>query len=235
MTPTMRRIEYSAAILLASIALAGLVPACSSSPNPDEHRFPQPWPFYLYLPESYTPDRGWPLFVGVNGSSTDGRACWNTWQKYADEKGYVLLCPELADPDGQLEQLRGNTRLLDILGRVYEEYSLQPRIFLAGFSAGGQFVHGYAFMNPSYVVGVSVIATGNYYQPPSATRHIPFVVIVGDRDDPGNVGSARRLTQLLKQGGYSVELYVIEGQGHTISDEAIQHTLALFDRAVGNK
>jgi phospholipase/carboxylesterase len=228
------RTGHFAALLLALIALAGLCAACSSIPDPDEHRFAQPWPFYLYLPATYTPDRAWPLFIGVSGSSADGRSCWNTWQQYADEKEYVLLCPELADPDGQLEQLRGNARLLDILGRVYEECSLQPKIFLAGFSAGGQFVHGYAFMNPTYVVGVSVIATGNYYQPPPSARHIPFIVIVGDRDDPGNVENAKQLARLLGQGGYSVELQVIAGEGHTISKEAIQLTLALFDRTVGN-
>jgi len=234
MTLAKGRTRRSAALLLALVALVGLAAACSSSPDPDEHRFAQPWPFYLYLPDTYTPDRAWALFIGVSGSSADGRSCWNTWQKYADEKSYVLLCPELADPDGQLEQLRGNARLLDILGRVYEEYSLQPEIFLAGFSAGGQFVHGYAFMNPNYVVGVSVMATGNYYQPPPSTRHIPFVVIVGDRDDPGNLESANQLARLLEQGGYSVELHVIAGEGHTISKEAIQLTLGLFDRTVGN-
>ncbi|HLC03610.1 MAG TPA: hypothetical protein VJK02_11280 [Anaerolineales bacterium] len=234
MTAAKGRTEHSAALLMALIALAGLPAACSIAPNPDEHRFAQPWPFYLYLPDIYTPDRAWPLFIGVSGSSTDGRSCWNTWQRYADERGYVLLCPELADPDGQLEQVRANAKLLDILGRVYEEYSLQPKIFLVGFSAGGQFVHGYAFMNPNYVVGVSVIATGNYYQPPPSTGHILFVVIVGDRDDPGNVENAKQLARLLEQGGYSVKLHVLSGEGHTISEEAIQLTLALFDRTVGN-
>lgn len=227
------RTKHSAVVLMTLIALAGVCSACSSAPSPDEHRFAQPWPFYLYLPETYTPDRGWPLFIGVNGSSTDGRECWNTWQRYADEKEYVLLCPELADPDGQLEQLRGNAKLLDILGRVYEENSLQPKIFLAGFSAGGQFVHGYAFMNPNYIVGVSVMAPGNYYRPPPSTRHIPFVVIVGERDDPGNVENASQLAQLLEQGGYSVQLHVLSGEGHTISGEAIDLTLNLFDRTAG--
>jgi predicted esterase len=228
-----RHTKRSAAALLSLIALAGLPAACGSAPNPAEHQFAQPWPFYLYLPDEYAPDRALPLFIGVNGSSADGRSCWNTWQRYADEYGYVLLCPELADPDGRLEQVRANAMLLEILGQIYKEYSLQPKIFMAGFSAGGQFVHGYAFMNPNYVAGVSVIATGNYYKPPSSTRHIPFVVIVGDRDDPGNVENAKGLAQLLDEGGYSVELHVLAGEGHTISREAIQLTLGLFDRTTG--
>jgi predicted esterase len=140
----------------------------------------------------------------------------------------------LADSDGQLEQLRGNAKLLDILGRVYADYSLQQNIFLVGFSAGGQFIHGYAFMNPSYVGGVSVIATGNYYEPPRSLRHIPFAVIVGENDHAGNVRNARQLAGLLKQAGYYVELHVLSGEGHTISQQARTITLSLYDRTVGS-
>lgn len=234
LTAAKKHAKAPANLLVALVALVAVCSACATAPDPGENLFAEPWPYYLYLPDSYTPDRALPLFVGVHGSSTDGRSCWNTWQRYADSKGYVLLCPELSDPDGRLHQLHGNARLLDILGRVYEEYSLQPKIFLAGFSAGGQFVHGYAFMNPDYVVGVSVIATGNAYQPPPSSRHIPFVVIVGDRDDRGNIESADRLAGLLEQGGYSVELHVLSRTGHEISDEAIEITLDLYDQTAGN-
>lgn len=229
------RTEHFAVLLIAFIALAGAGSACTAASNPDEHRFTQPWPYYLFLPEAYTPDWAWPLFVGVNGSSTDGQSCWKTWQPYADEKGYVLLCPELADSDGRLHQLRGNARLLDILGQVYEDYSLQPKIFMAGFSAGGQFVHGYAFMNPNYIVGVSVIAAGNYYPPPQPTKDVPFVVIVGDSDNPGSVDNANQLARLLYESGYSVELHVLPGVGHVVSKEAVEITLNLFDRVIGNE
>ena len=98
-----RRIKKFAILVIASMAFAG---ACSTALNLDDHRSTQPWTYYLYLPETYTPDRAWPLFIGVNGSSADGRSCWNTWQRYADDKGFVLLCPELADSNGRLEQLR---------------------------------------------------------------------------------------------------------------------------------
>lgn len=209
--------------------VVGLLSGCSSSPSPEEHRAEQPWPYYIYLPEAYTPDQAWPLFIGVHGSARDGRSCWNTWQAYADEHGYVLLCPELADSDGRLHQLRGSARLLEIIGRVYELHTLQPRMFLVGFSAGGQFIHGYAFMNPGYVVGVSVIAAGNVYEPPQAGRQIPFVVIVGENDNPGNVENAHRLAQSLMARGYPVDLHVLSGEGHSISTRAIEITLDLFD------
>jgi phospholipase/carboxylesterase len=220
-------------LMMILIALTGASSACSSSPNINDYLFREPWPHYLYLPEGYTTDRAWPLFIAVHGSATDGRSCWRTWRPYADSKGFVLLCPELADSDGRLHQLRANARLLDILGRLYEEQTLQPKIFLAGFSAGGQFVLGYTFMNPNYVVGVSAIAPGNYYDPPSTSRHIPFVVIVGDDDDPGNVEIANQLARLLDQAGYSAELHVLEGEGHSVSGDAIEITFDLYDHTIG--
>jgi predicted esterase len=115
---------------------------------------------------------------------------------------------------------------------VYATYSLKPAIFLAGFSAGGQFVHGYAFMNPGYVKGVAVIAPGNAYPPPSETRHIPFLVMVGENDQAGSQAVAQQLATMLEQKGYSVELRVLEGTGHSISDQAVQRTLELYQLGV---
>lgn len=142
------------------------VSACATTPDPEAHRFEDPHPHYLYLPQSDDPEATWPLFIGVHGSAAEGRSCWDTWQPHADEKGYALLCPLLADPDGRLHQLRGNQRLYDIVYWLYLEQALEPVIFLAGFSGGAKFVEGYAFMNPAYISGVAMIAGANFYPLP---------------------------------------------------------------------
>jgi predicted esterase len=219
-------------MMLVSSILCGWMASCSDVPDPAEYRYEEPSPFYLYFPESYSPGSSLPLFIGVHGSSAEGGNCWNTWQPYADQYGFVLLCPILADPDGRLHQLHGNERLLHILGQIYSSYSIKPEIFLFGFSAGGQFAHGYAFMNPNYVVGVSVIAPGNAYTPPIATRHIPFLVIVGGRDQAGNRQVASRLATELDQNGYSVRLMIIDGMGHSVAEEAIRETLSFYEQVI---
>jgi phospholipase/carboxylesterase len=210
-----------------------LLNACSQGPDPDDHFYLDPWPYYLYLPEGYTPERTWPLFIGLNGTADNGRDCWKTWQSYADERGFVLLCPQIADPNGWLHKLRGTERLQNIINLIYADHSLAPQIFLTGFSAGGHFIQSYVFENPSYIVGVSVMAPGNAEQPTMAASHIPFVVIVGSSDDPGTVDMAQRLSAMLGGSGYSAELYVLEGVGHRISSGAIDATLALYDRVIG--
>ena len=224
--------RYRAWLLVLAMSASVFVNACSRSPDIEEYRHEEPWPFYLYLPSEISEDQSYPLFIAVHGSSTDGRGCWATWQPFAEEYGYVLMCPVLAEPDGRLHQLNANARLLEILSEVYVSYSLKPAIFLAGFSAGGQFVHGYAFMNPSYVKGVAVMAPGNAYPPPSETGHIPFLVMVGENDQAGNQAVAQQLATMLEQKGYSVEFQVLENAGHSIPDEAVQRTLELFERSV---
>jgi predicted esterase len=223
-----------ALVFLTAIAMT-FTAGCSSIPNAAEHRLEKPSPYYLYLPKAYSPERAWPLFIGVHGSSTDGRSCWKTWQPFADEKGFVLLCPELADSDGRLHQLHGNQRLLDIINKLYQERSLMANIFLAGFSGGAQFVQGFAFMNPAYVTGVSVMATGNYYQPPRSASHIRFIVLVGDQDNPVSIQNAKDLNAMLRGTGYRTELHVLPDIGHQISKEMVEITLDLFDRAINDQ
>ena len=211
------------------LALSLLLISCSLGQgpiDPSDYRFEEPVPFYLYLPDGYSQNERWPLFVGVHGSSTDGRACWNTWQPYADDEGFVLLCPELADPDGILHQLHGADRLNLILNRIYQEYSLQSAIFITGFSAGGQFVHGYAFQYPQYVAAASVMAPGDYYLPPPSARSIPFAISIGAWENPAIV---QALAAALQQNGNSVQLHIIPGVGHSVSTEAIRLTLDLFE------
>lgn len=225
----------ASARVLVLLALGFLLIGCSGNSVPEDYHSETPWPHYMYLPAGYSTERAWPLFIAVHGSASDGRGCWELWHGYADEHGFVLLCPELADPGGSLHQLRANERLLAILGQVYEQHSLQPSIFLMGFSAGGQFVHGYAFLHPNYVKGVSVIAPGNAYPPPPDARHIPFLVIVGENDQAGNRDVARQLAVMLEQSGYQVKFQILDGMGHTVGDVALTETIDLFEQTIIDK
>jgi phospholipase/carboxylesterase len=220
-------------IALTICAVVILSAAIWAQPDPEQFFHEQPWSFYLYLPEEYSPERSWPLFIGLVNSADDGLDCWSTWRQNADIHGFVLLCPELADSDGRLYQQRGSERLLSIIDRVYSEYSLTPEIFLTGFSAGGQFIQGFVFENPNNVVGASVMAPENFYQSPSGASHIPFVLFVGQQDERQNIDVARQLAALLEENGNAVELYILPQVGHTISEDAIELTLDLYNQVVG--
>jgi hypothetical protein len=107
-------------------------PAADAQP----HRQDSPSEFYLDVPGDYSPGRVSPVFVGVHGSGGMGLDCWRMWRGYADEGGFILVCPSLADPNSFSTQSANEKTLIAILNRVSSEYATRPRVFLAVYSAG---------------------------------------------------------------------------------------------------
>jgi poly(3-hydroxybutyrate) depolymerase len=221
-------------ILLLFIGLSASACGLNGAVDPSAHRFENPVEYFLYVPEGYSPDRRWPLFVGIHGAGGSGTDCWSMWQPYAESEGFVLLCPSIADESGGWYQNTGEAIVADLLNRTYAEYSIKTRVFLAGFSAGAQFVQGFAFKYPSNVGGVAVLSSGNYYAPNAAASSIPFLVVIGDEDDATSIANADAFASLLQQHGYPVEFHILEGVGHSVTKDHKDLTIDLFRRTVGS-
>ena len=196
--------------------------------SPDNFRKESPYEYYIYVPTSYSVDDDWPVFVFIHGAGGSGKDCWNKFQRYSEKEGYILVCPSLSDAGGGWYQEDGNIKLLSILDQVYSEYSVRTQVFLSGFSAGGQFVQGFAFSYPENVAGVSVIAPGNIYIPTEGASLKPFYVMVGDLDTPDIVKRSQQLAISLEQYGYPVKYFLIPGIGHQMNDQEIDLTLELY-------
>lgn len=216
------------------LVIVGSVASCSTpsytlTPNPTPYVRYEPTEYYLYLPPDYSPDRDWPVFVGVHGTGGSGANCLSRWQEYADAEGFVLVCPSLADEGGGWYQEAGERFLKKIIRQVEQECRIQKRVFLAGFSAGAEFIQGYAFHYPKSVTGVAVLSAGNYYEPSTLrAKDVPLLVVIGDQDHPVGIKSARLFTEVLEQKGFSVDLRVLPDVGHTVSAEAKEMTIEFF-------
>jgi poly(3-hydroxybutyrate) depolymerase len=211
--------------------VATLTNSCSlGGASLEAHRYESPSEYYLYLPEGYTEDVKWPVFVGVHGSGGSGKDCWSMWQRFADKEGFILLCPSLSDEGGGWYQEDGEAMVAAILNQIYLDYSIENRVFMAGFSAGAQFVQGFAFDIPSYVFAVSMLSATIYYPPSPASSHIPFLVTIGDHESPETIQAARNLAGYLNSNGNHVEFYILEGVGHFASEEAVDLTIDFFRR-----
>ncbi len=223
-------------LVLVTIALVivGSVVSCSTpsytlTPNPTPYARYEPTAYYLYLPSDYSPNRDWPTFVGIHGTGGSGANCLARWQAYADEEGFVLVCPSLADEGGGWYQEAGERFLKKILKQVKQECRIQKRVFLAGFSAGAEFIQGYALHYPDSVVGVAVLSAGNYYEPSTLrAKEVPFLVVIGDQDNPVGIKSAELFTETLEQKGFSVELRILPDVGHMVTTEAKEMTIEFF-------
>lgn len=228
-----RFIPLSALVLIAVCLASCSSPSYTLAHNPIPNERDLPTLYYLYLPASYTPDRDWPLFVGIHGAGGDGSQCLVMWQPYADLEGFVLLCPSLGDESGGWYQDDGEKMVKRVLKQVRAEVRVQERIFLAGYSAGGQFVQGYAFANPEDVTGVAVLSAGNYYDPNPKASAIPFLVILGDQDNPVALKTAREFTDLLQGEAFSVDQIILPGVGHHLNDQAFDLAIEFYRKVYG--
>jgi dienelactone hydrolase len=219
--------------ITSACVLLSLVACTSSSsyvltPDPTPYYDTSPSEYYLYLPSAYTPERDWPVFVGAHSFSGDGKECLDLWKDYAEGAGFVLLCPSFGKGNGDWEFIQIETNLLVILRRVRNEVRVQKKVFLAGFSAGGEFSLLFSYAHPNLVQAVSLLSTGNYHDPYKDFSAISFLVLMGDQDSHLAQKDARIFVDELQKNGYHVEYEVLTGVGHEITPYAMQRTMLFF-------
>ena len=177
--------------------------------------------YYVYRPR--TALAGAPLVIAVHGISRNARRHAERLAPLAERYGAVLVAP-LFDkrrfPDYQRLGREGRGERADqMLERIIAEVETRTgaggrRVYLFGFSGGGQFVHRFAMAYPDRVASYVVGAAGWYTFPdetiafPRGTRirrclhdvcfdpdqylQVPALVLVGERDV--NEGRALRHT-----------------------------------------
>jgi len=228
--PGKRSASYIILLLLFVSACSGI--AGSKAINPSSYLREAPSEHYIYFPKKYTENQTWPLFIGIHGAGGTGRDCWESWQEFADDYGFILVCPSLADETGGWLQADGEEKLTNIINSVYREANIRNKVFLVGFSAGAQFVQGFAFSHARFVSGVSVLSSANFYSPPANTRSLPFLVIVGEIDNDSRVEGARQFADNLRSLGYYSQFHLLPNVAHEMSPEARNITIAFFKRVI---
>jgi len=167
--------------------------------------------YYVYWPQSAGDDAA--LFVTVHGISRNAEEHAQRFSCYAERQGVILIAPlfslerfpryqRLVGKDGGRE---ADMMLLDIVAEVGGLIPVETsKMYLFGFSGGGQFVHRFTMRHPQRVERYVVASAGWYTFPdpeqsfPRGIRpnkHLPHVlldlstfltipgsVIVGERD-----------------------------------------------------
>jgi len=167
--------------------------------------------YFLYVPSRGAEDA--PLFVTVHGISRNAEEHARLFAPYAEQYGAVLLAPLFpAERFPRYQRLgregsgeRADRKLGEILAEVAAiTGAAADKLYLFGFSGGGQFVHRYAMAYPSRVARYMVGAAGWYTYPSNSARYprgirprddlpdlrfepreflkIPGGVVIGERD-----------------------------------------------------
>jgi hypothetical protein len=217
-----------AGILIIVLSAAMIYMVNSRPADPAAHRYTQPIEYYLYVPKAYDPNVLWPLFIGIHGSGGTGLNCWNLWQLYAEQEGFILLCPTLSETSEGWQLSSGESNTWAAINQVSGEYSIRQGFFIAGFLAGAQFVQGFCYDYPESVQAVAVLSARNYYQPPAQVGGIPFLVVIGDRDEPNAIESSKQFVQAAADNGSSVEYWLLPGVAHQATSQTKQLTIDFY-------
>ena len=187
---------------------------------------------YLYVPRKVKDSpTGARLLVSIHGYGgrknhargeakvkRDARVLTNL----ADEKGWVVLAPQFDEDrfDNDYQRLNLFGRRADVnLNRLIEEIGrllpgiLTNKIFLFGFSGGGQFVHRYAAFNPDRIDRAVAGSAGWYMWP---DENLPYPIGIDPKSLPRGVRpQLRRLCDL--------NLRIVVGEGDATQSTFRRH------------
>ena len=174
--------------------------------------------FALYVPESYTAERSWPVIVALHGGSGNGPDFLWTWVREAKSLGYLLVAPSaVADTWGDIEE-RG---LLEILAWLSQQYRIdRERILLTGLSDGATFTLLYGLAHPQVFRALAPLcgvlhpanhAIGNL----DRARGVPIYLVHGARDFVFPVQLARAARETLAAAGAVLTYRELPELSHT--------------------
>jgi phospholipase/carboxylesterase len=177
---------------------------------------------WIYVPETYTPDKPLPLVMCLHGGSGRGRSFLWSWIRDARSRGAIVVAPTSL---GDTWAITGNdldtphlSRLLDM---IREDWSVDPdRILLTGMSDGGTFTHT-SGLEPSspftHLAPVSAAFHSMLVQMADGERirGLPIHIVHGALDWMFSVDMAREAERYLKLAGAAVTFREVEDLSHT--------------------
>ena len=233
------RSEEGATVPLVARLLALMTPPLPM-PEPDSQKLgffelevPGPDPalpisYLVQLPPEYDPHRRYPTIVALHSAGNDASRQINWWAPQASRHGYIVLAPRWAK---QYQKRYGYTfrehaAVLYTLRDAFRRLAIDTdRVFLSGYSQGGDAAWDMALAHPDLWAGVITVAARSdrycthYWE--TALR-LPFYVVGGEKDGRWIVDNARDLDRYLRH-GYNATVVEFQGRGHErFSDEILR-------------
>lgn len=187
--------------------------------------------YLLYLPKSYDPARKWPLLMYLHGGMGRGndigkmkwypvvKMCYNN-----DSLPFIVLSPQC--PEG--ETWTDHEMLIALLDKVVSEYAVDPaRIYLAGYSMGGQGVWFLAYMHPERFAAIAPMSGVGNKLWASRLKNIPIWAFHGAEDELIPAVETEEMVETIKAQGGNIRTSIVRGRGH--SPPSIEEHEELFD------
>ena len=194
-------------------AAVGVIHRRRASPRAD---------YSLYVPESYTPGRSWPLIVCLHGAYGRGDHFIWSWLRPAKSRGYILLAPKSLDVTWSILQPERDTRsVAAMLEEVCGEYAVdRGRVYLSGLSDGGTFTYLLGLGRPEMFAGIAPVAADFTGMMDDMLRRkqgigLSICIVHGAHDHIFPVDAIRKGHGLMQRLGYNARYEELPDWGHS--------------------
>jgi poly(3-hydroxybutyrate) depolymerase len=175
--------------------------------------------YALFVPSTYDKDRKWPLIIALHGLGSNPQQImrYRGLTDLAEKHGYIVAAPmgynsrgwygsrgpkggQRGDPEnlGELSE----KDVLNVLDIVCNEHAVDPdRIYLMGHSMGGGGTIHLAVKYPDRWAALAPLAPA-LFRPPTdleKIKHLPIILVQGDKDVLCPVAVARRWAEQMKK------------------------------------
>jgi phospholipase/carboxylesterase len=174
--------------------------------------------FAVYVPETYSSDRAWPLIVALHGASGSGRDFLWMWVREAKSLGYLVAAPSA---HGNTWAPDDDVGVLEILSWMSQHYQIgNRRVLLTGMSDGATYVLLHGLSHPDEYRALAPLcgvlhpaneALGNL----ARARGMPIYLVHGEQDFIFPVQRARMARDALITAGALVEYRELPQLSHT--------------------
>ena len=178
--------------------------------------------YSLYVPESYTPNRNWPLIICLHGAYGRGDHHIWSWLRPAKSRGYILLAPKSLDVTWSiLQPERDAQSVVGMLEGVCGEYAVdRNRVYLSGLSDGGTYTYLLGLGRPDLFAGIAPVAGDFHGIMDDMLRRkqgidLPIFITHGALDHIFPVETIRSGYSLLGRLGYKAAYEELPDWGHS--------------------
>ena len=178
--------------------------------------------YSLYVPESYTPSRQWPVVVCLHGAGGRGDQFIWSWLRPAKSRGYMVLAPKSRDVTWSILRPGLDAGSVEsMLEEVCSEYAVdRSRVYLTGLSDGGTFTYLLGLSRSHLFAGIAPVAADFTAMMDDLLRgragiHLPIHIAHGAHDHIFPVAQVRSGHALLERLGYNATYEELPDWGHS--------------------
>ena len=189
--------------------------------------------YALFVPSKYDKAKKWPLMVALHGLGSNPQQImgYRGLTDLAEKHGYIVVAPfgynsggwygqrppfgRKPDPENLYELSEKD--VMNVLEIARKEFTVDPnRIYLMGHSMGGGGTWHLGIKYPDIWAGLAPIAPAIFRSTNDLEKikHIPVIVVQGDKDTLVPVKGARQWVDKMKELKMTHEYMEIAGGGH---------------------